>query len=210
MYGVFSAWVTSWARYWLQEAIDLVGDDFVYTDTDSVKFIGDHSEDFAKLNARIQKISKANHAYAVDRKGRTHYTGVYEYEETYSRFVTLGAKKYVVEHDDDHLFKDSNGKLHKLECTVAGVGKTVGTQELEDAGGLENFGVGFVFEKGGGLAVAYHDDYYKEIAVEGRVIPVHDNIYLYDDHYKVKFTNDYDDLLQFISESGAKKSSNFS
>ena len=44
----WGVWVTAWARWHLQEAINLVGDDFVYTDTDSVKYIGEH--DFTELN----------------------------------------------------------------------------------------------------------------------------------------------------------------
>ena len=36
----WGVWVTAWARYRLEEGIKLAGDNFVYSDTDCVKYVG--------------------------------------------------------------------------------------------------------------------------------------------------------------------------
>lgn len=204
---VWGVWVTSWARYWLQRAIDLVGDDFVYTDTDSVKFVGDHTADMEKLNAEIRATSEASGSYAKDRKGITHYMGVYEYEETYPEFITQGAKKYLARHEEP--WTDPDGNEHYLECTIAGVNKVEGVKEIEAAGGMAAFTPDFLFKKAGGLAVRYNDDYFDLLQIDGHEVFIGDNVYLYDDTYQLGYTHSYEQLLQFIENSGNKKSSSY-
>lgn len=58
---------------------------FVYCDTDSVKYLGEI--DLSKFNAERIKDSKRSGAYATDPKGITHYMGVYEKELICVNFV---------------------------------------------------------------------------------------------------------------------------
>lgn len=89
----WGVWTTAHARYRLQEGIDIVGEDFVYTDTDSVKFIGEHAAEFDALNEiRMQESIKSG-AYAQDKKGNYPYMGVIRREEDYDRFITNGCEK---------------------------------------------------------------------------------------------------------------------
>ncbi|HPB85875.1 MAG TPA: hypothetical protein PLR63_08835, partial [Paludibacteraceae bacterium] len=62
-------------------------------------------------------------------KGKQKPLGVFEYEETYDKLITLGAKKYLVE---------VNGELH---LTLAGVSKS-GVKAIKK---IEDFKKGFVF-----------------------------------------------------------------
>lgn len=133
---------------------------FVYSDTDSVKYLGTLPE-LKQYNAERRELSKENGACAKDPKGKWHYMGVYEDEtgpEGYEEFITLGAKKYAYR---------ENGKLH---LTLAGVGKIDGAEELEKAGGLKAFRNGFTFHEAGGLEAIYNDDNFGKyhIAVKAR------------------------------------------
>lgn len=144
--------------------------DFVYCDTDSVKYIG--SVDWSKYNAEKIRLSKESGAYATDAKGKTHYMGVFESEGTYERFKSCGAKKYAYEH---------NGKL---SVTIAGVEKKRGAAELKAAGGLEALEDGFVFREAGGLCAKYNDiPEVSEITIDGYRVPITANLYLCNSEY---------------------------
>lgn len=181
-YGV---WCTAWARWELQQMIDLCGNQFVYTDTDSVKYVG--NVDFYEYNARCIKNSMRSGAYAYDPKGHIHYMGVAEYEGCYSEFKTLGAKKYVA--------RDASGKLG---ITIAGVSKKLGGIELENAGGVDAFKEGFTFYEAGGLEAVYNDKpnvpYF--IRSDGTPIPLTSNLYLGPSTYTLGLTAEYRRILE--------------
>lgn len=183
-YGV---WTTAHARASLQAGIDLCGDNLVYVDTDSCKYLG--KVDFGGYNSeRIAECEKSG-AYATDPKGVTHYMGVYEYEGTYKRFVTLGAKKYA--------YEDSNGKLH---LTVSGVGKKTGAAELAANGGLEAFQPGFVFHDSGKTESVYNDDKKPwTTRIDGHLVTITRNVVIRDTTYTLGITGDYAELLNVSS-----------
>lgn len=124
-------WVTAYARKNLFSGILEFGDDYIYSDTDSIKVINadNHKEYFEKYNKNVQeKINKCLSHYNIPLemarpktiKGVEKPLGVWDYEGTYSRFKTLGAKRYIVETDDD------------IQITIAGVGKKCGNIYLKD------------------------------------------------------------------------------
>ena len=118
----WGVWTTAHARLRLEEGIKLAGPGFVYCDTDSVKYLDD--VDWSAYNKQREQDSARTEACATDPKGVTHYMGVYEQERTYSKFITMGAKKYAYQYED--------GKTH---VTVAGVNKRKGGAELDAHGG---------------------------------------------------------------------------
>lgn len=174
----WGVWITSWARWDLEQGIRIAGEDFVYADTDSVKFLGEH--DFSEYNRRAEEISKKHGAFAVDPKGITHYMGVFEDEGIYEEFKTMGAKKYAYR---------QNGKLH---VTISGVGKRLGAEELEEAGGLKAMEEGFTFKKAGGVAAIYNDNP-KDLVYNG--ISITSNVALVPSEYTLGITAEYADLL---------------
>lgn len=177
----WGVWVTAHARRELQEMIDLAGDNFVYTDTDSVKYLRDL--DMTEYNTRIQARSISNGAYATDSKGCRHYMGVYEQEADYDRFITLGAKKYAY---------DQDGTVH---VTCAGVGKAAGGPELAAAGGLEAFRTGMVFRKAGGTEAVYNDNINRVINIDGHDLRITDNVVIRPSEYTIGLTDEYKMLL---------------
>lgn len=180
----WGCWCTAWARWWLEKAIRLCGHNFVYCDTDSVKYVG--NVDFTELNAEIQAKSEKHHAYADDPAGVRHYLGVYEHDATYRRFVTLGAKKYA--------YEDEDGRLH---ITIAGVSKG-GAAEM---GCLENFKDGFVFRDSAGQEAYYNDDWQEEpLEIDGHMLPISPNIYLAQGEYTLGLTLEYKRLFHLTQE----------
>ena len=181
----WGVWCTAWARYRLQEGIKLAGENFVYCDTDSVKYIGDI--DWSSYNKQREKDSKASGAYATDPKGITHYMGVYEADGEYYEFKTLGAKKYAYNYEP-------GGKTY---VTIAGVTKKSGGKELDENGGLTAFSPGFTFVKAGGTEAIYNDDpEIKSIVRDGKQINITPNIVIKDSTYTLGITAEYASLLK--------------
>lgn len=172
-------WTSAWARLRLEECIDLAGEQFVYADTDSVKYVGDI--DLTEYNAQRVSDSLRNGAYATDYRGEVHYMGVFEPEGEYSQFVSYGAKKYCY---------IENGKLH---LTCAGVNKKKGAEELSRKGGIEAFKDGFTFTEAGGTESTYNDigDGYVVYNYNGKDIYFTSNVYIQDSTYTLGLTQDY-------------------
>lgn len=188
----WGCWVTAWARLKLKEMINIVGDNFVYCDTDSVKFLV--RDDYKRIVARIEEynqglkeLSISNKGYADDKKGITHYLGVYEYEETYKQFKTLGAKKYAYTRQDG-----------TFKITIAGVPKKAGAREM---GTIENFNVGFVFRNSGKLESVYNDSdygtYYTDNSSEHR-IEIRSNVVLRESTYEIGLSLEYMYILASV------------
>ena len=191
----WGVWVTAWARYRLEEGIQLAHGDvndpnapqFVYCDTDSVKYLGEI--DLTKFNTERIKDSKRSGAYATDPQGITHYMGVYEKEHDMCEFRTMGAKKYVYRETPDD----------KLVCTIAGVSKSLGGKELEEHGGITAFHEGFTFDKAGGLEAVYNDNTEQcDIVRDGHQLKVTSNVVLRQSTYTLGLTADYKRLLTQI------------
>jgi len=188
----WGVWVTAWARYRLEEGIQLAHGDvndpnapqFVYCDTDSVKYLGEI--DLTKFNTERVNDSKRSGAYATDPHGITHYMGVYEKEHDMCEFRTMGAKKYVYR-------ETPNGKL---VCTIAGVSKSLGGEELEEHGGITAFHEWFTFDKAGGLEAVYNDNPEQcDIVRDGHKLKVTSNVVLRPSTYTLGLTADYKRLL---------------
>ena len=186
----WGVWTTAWARLELEKAIKLCGHQFVYCDTDSVKYVGD--VDFSGYNDAHKELSRENGAHAADPAGKEHYLGVYELDAKYKNFVTMGAKKYAYEYEDG-----------SLGITVAGVSKSKGAVELAKAGGLKMFQEGFVFRAAGGTESIYNDisytndpDQIVQIVREGKRIPITSNVVIADSEYTLGVTGEYRRLLE--------------
>ena len=183
----WGVWVTCHARAQLAAGIDVVtknGEEpmnFIYSDTDSIKFVGD--ADFSDFNAEREEEAISKGAYAADRNGEIHPLGLFE-DEGYparNRFKTLGAKKYVIEYPD--------GSLH---ITIAGVNKKKGAEEL---GKIENFREGFIFRKAGGTEAVFNDHIDKVIHVDGHDLRITDNMVIRDSTYTLGITAEYREIL---------------
>ena len=127
----WGVWVTAYARANLWTGIVTVQNDYVYSDTDSIKMLNgeSHKDYIEKYNAMItNKIKTAMEYHKIPNvrtrpktiEGIEKPIGVWDYEGHYKRFKTLGAKRY--------LWESESGKQ---QLTVAGLGKKVALEYLQ-------------------------------------------------------------------------------
>lgn len=120
----WGVWVTAYARRNLFTALMECGNDYVYSDTDSVKIFNyeNHKFYFEKYNELIIKqlkvaldYHKIPYSYILpkNKKGIIKPLGVWEFEGEYTYFKTLGAKRYMT-------YKDGI-----LSITVSGLNKKI-------------------------------------------------------------------------------------
>ena len=178
--------VTCHARKRLKDMQRVIGKDCVYCDTDSIKCINDHHEDFEKKNQELIKEAEAAGAYAVDKNGVVQYMGIWDHEtkkHKYDDFKTLGAKKYVVRIGEDYV------------STIAGVNKKVGSRFFKDWG-IDAFENGTRIKDSGHLSAFYNDDEIHTITINGEEIETASNVALVDNTYTLGVTDEYFDLLE--------------
>lgn len=174
----WGVWVTAHVRRRLRYGIQKAGIGFVYCDTDSVKYIGDI--DWSEYNEEKKNESIESGSWAVDPQGEEHYMGVYEDDGHYTKFATLGAKKYCYQFED--------GKTH---CTISGVNKKKGGVELDKHGGISAFKEGFVFVEAGGTESVYNDDTDITLSIDGHELRVTANVLIKDSTYTLGITEEY-------------------
>lgn len=158
LYYPWGVWVTAYARRNLFTGIAECGEDYVYSDTDSIKTLNreSHLTYFADYNNWIvNRIKDALEYRELDPAraepctidGKPKPLGVWDYEGTYT-FKTLGAKRYLMR-------DESTGRL---TLTVSGVSKSA-VEYLEGEDAFERFahGLDFPREVTGKLTHTYID-----------------------------------------------------
>ena len=176
-------WITANSRKRLREMLWKVGSDVIYCDTDSIKYVGDHENDFQEKNKQIIKEAEAAGAYAETKSGKIKYMGVWDDDGTYEEFKTLGAKKYVY---------SENGII---QSTIAGVSKKAG-QKFFSTNGLDAFKIGNIIPDSGHLTAFYNDDNIHQITIKGCTFTTASNVALIDNTYTIGVTDEYLDLLE--------------
>ena len=107
-----------------------MGDDYVYSDTDSIKFLNydkhmDFIDDYNKgCYEKLEKMCDFRRLDIARCQPKNRLLGVFDYEGKVDRFKTLGAKRYLTY---------SNEKGFKL--TVAGLSKQNGMEYIKDVCG---------------------------------------------------------------------------
>lgn len=131
LYYAWGIWVTAYARRNLWTGILAVGEDYVYSDTDSIKALN-----YDKHKPYVEAYNK-NVLYKLNKmcdelgfnpelltpktvKGETKPLGIWEFEGNYNRFKTLGAKRYLVQEGE------------QFTLTVAGLSKANGMEYIKD------------------------------------------------------------------------------
>lgn len=126
----WGVWCTAYARNNLYTAILECKSDYIYSDTDSVKILNaeKHKEYFDRYNKYIvRKLENTLNYYKlpVDLispktiKGEIKTLGIWDFDGFYTRFKTLGAKRYIVEKDNE------------IYITVCGLSKKSGKEYIK-------------------------------------------------------------------------------
>lgn len=176
-------YTTAYARRELQRGIDLVGDDFLYCDTDSVKFLNPE-KNFSLFDELNNNIISTETPHDVDIAGE--YIGIWEHDGIYTDFKTLGAKKYLVQ--------KTNGKL---EVTVAGLSKEKGAKELlRNDTPFSDFSIGKIFLDSGRTTSWYNESAPHKIKRDGHSFTVTSNIAVLPTTYELGVTDTYFELIE--------------
>jgi hypothetical protein len=120
LYYGWGVWVTAHARHNLFSAIYEFGNDYVYSDTDSIKGINfnDHMGYFKQYNDVVfQKLLDMCNHYHIPfsmckpctKNGEPKLIGVWDIEKSYKRFKTVGAKRYMYEYEDGSMSMTVSG-----------------------------------------------------------------------------------------------------
>ena len=161
----WGVWVTAYARANLFSGIIEMGDDYVYSDTDSIKSMNTerHEDYFNYYNAQIlQKIEAASQYHNLDKslfapytkKGKQKIIGVWDDEGVYDKFKTLGAKRYLT-------MKGVQSTEPKYMITLAGSNKKKTMEYLVGTGdpfGKFTDGLSIPPENSGRLILSYIDN----------------------------------------------------
>ena len=130
LFYLWGIYITAHNRMNLWSGILEFGEDYVYSDTDSIKglHIECHQHYIDEYNKRaIYDLKQMCEYHKIDFnlccphtiKGVEKILGIWDFEHTYSRFKTLGSKRYMFELDG------------KIKYTIAGCGK-VGIEYLKE------------------------------------------------------------------------------
>lgn len=130
LYYPWGVFVTAYARRNLWEGIFEINEDYVYSDTDSIKLLNynSHRKWIDSYNENVKKKLKRmcdfrkidfNKCRPKTIDGKVKLIGVFDYDGHYPMFKTLGAKRY--------MYTDENNQLH---ITIAGLSKQNGVGYL--------------------------------------------------------------------------------
>lgn len=186
----WALWTTAGARADLDRGMQICGKDLIYIDTDSVFYFGDHEQEFKQLNKEIEAQAVKYKAVGSDNFGNVYPIGVWtnEHENGIKLFKTLGAKKYLLSEDGEH-----------IESTIAGVNKKIGQQYFTEKG-FDAFRDTAIIPISGKVAAHYNNDKPHYIEVNGVKILTASNVALINAAYTVKLKRDYKDFLKAIRQ----------
>lgn len=206
----WGVWVTAYNRYNLWTAILEAGNDYVYSDTDSIKLMNydKHLEYFDNYNNKLIIKLKLmcestgidfNDLNPKDIKGKYHLIGVWDDEGVYDIFKTLGAKRYMTY------------KNEKLSLTISGVNKKTAVPWLLKKYGTVNsvfnaFEENLVFpaEASGKLTHTYIDDEKTELITDylGESVEINEaaGVHLEPAEYSLSISEKFKDFMMNVQK----------
>lgn len=128
----WGVWVTAYARRNLFTGICEFGNDYVYSDTDSIKVL--NAEKHIEYIRRYNETIRAQLVQAMDYHGISYDAiepetaehvkkclGIWDFDGHYKQFKTLGAKRYLVQYSDE--VRNPETKRGTFNLTVSGLNK---------------------------------------------------------------------------------------
>lgn len=207
LFYVWGIFVTAYARRNLFSGIFEFQNDYIYSDTDSIKVINykSHMEYISKYNELTQrKLQKACEYHGLDIselqpktiKGDVKLLGVWDNDGIYDSFKTLGAKRY--------MYKQGN----EYHITIAGTNKHLGSEYIKTLKKpFKAFNDGLIIppQFTGKLTHTYLDETkqgviidYKGVAIEYKALS---GIHMELCEYNLSLTSNYIDYLSGVKET---------
>lgn len=224
LYYPWGVWITAYARANLFSGIAEMGDDYVYSDTDSIKSLNTnlHKPYFDQYNLQmLKKIKAASKYHNIDlslfspktRKGVEKTIGVWEDEGEYENFKTLGAKRYLTFRYETKSFKDGDVEVQLTEpvhqITLAGAHKAKTTAFIRKSHNpFETFANGLTIEPdySGRLTLTYIDEETEGDIVDMYGVPYHykelSSIHMEPSEYNLSMSEEFIRYLEGVVDFG--------
>lgn len=208
----WGVWITAYGRRNIFSAQLELKEDYIYTDTDSVKYLNapKHEKFFIWYNDLIsRKIRKCLQYHGIDVSranpksidGINHPLGCFDFDGHYARFCTLGAKRYAVDYGEEA------PEAKRYSLTISGVNKSVAIPSIikkmkengKDFFDYFQFGIEYDRETCGKKLHTYIDERttakFKDMYGIEHEIEEESFVHLEDTTYKMTTTDEYYSLL---------------
>lgn len=207
LFYVWGIFVTAYARRNLFTGIFEFGNDYIYSDTDSIKVINynNHMEYINKYNELTQrKLQKACEYHGINMselqpktiKGDTKLLGIWDNDGIYDSFKTLGAKRYMYKQGNDY------------HITIAGTSKHLGSEYIKSLNNpFDAFNDGLIIppQFTGKLTHTYVDEIKQGVIIDYRGNAVNytalSGIHLEQCEYNLGLASNYIDYLMGVKET---------
>lgn len=207
LFYVWGIFVTAYARRNLFTGIFEFGNDYIYSDTDSIKVINynNHMEYINKYNELTQrKLQKACEYHGINMselqpktiKGDTKLLGIWDNDGIYDNFKTLGAKRYMYKQGNDY------------HITIAGTSKHLGSEYIKSLNNPFNaFNDGLIIppQFTGKLTHTYVDETKQGVIIDYRGNAVDytalSGVHLEQCEYNLGLASNYIDYLMGVKET---------
>lgn len=213
LYYLWGVYVTAYARNNLYSGILECKDDYIYSDTDSIKIMNaeNHKEYIENYNSRIiEKLNKCLDYYKIEHdliepktiKGDKKILGVWDYDGHYKKFKSLGAKRYIVQNDKN-----------EIKITVCGLSKKKGNEyfsKLENPFSFFIDGAYIDSNYTGKLTHTYIDTEIEGLITDyqGNIASYHEKSYIHLEHtdYLLTLNESYADYINSLHRLQSKSS----
>lgn len=207
LFYVWGIFVTAYARRNLFTGIFEFGNDYIYSDTDSIKVINynNHMEYINKYNELTQrKLQKACEYHGINMselqpktiKGDTKLLGIWDNDGIYDSFKTLGAKRYMYKQGNDY------------HITIAGTSKHLGSEYIKSLNNpFDAFNDGLIIppQFTGKLTHTYVDEIKQGVIIDYKGNAVNytalSGIHLEQCEYNLGLASNYIDYLMGVKET---------
>ena len=207
LFYVWGIFVTAYARRNLFTGIFEFGNDYIYSDTDSIKVINynNHMDYINKYNDLTQrKLKRACEYHNLDIaelqpktiKGETKLLGVWDNDGVYDSFKTLGAKRYMYK---------TGGEYH---VTIAGTNKHLGGEYIKTLKNpFEAFNDGLIIppQFTGKLTHTYVDEKREGVIIDYKGVASEYNtlsgVHMEQCEYNLGLASGYIDYLKGVKET---------
>ena len=207
LFYVWGIFVTAYARRNLFTGIFEFGNDYIYSDTDSIKVVNynNHMEYINKYNELTQrKLQKACEYHGINMselqpktiKGDTKLLGIWDNDGIYDNFKTLGAKRYMYKQGNDY------------HITIAGTSKHLGSEYIKSLNNpFDAFNDGLIIppQFTGKLTHTYVDETKQGVIIDYRGNAVDytalSGIHLEQCEYNLGLASNYIDYLMGVKET---------
>ena len=207
LFYVWGIFVTAYARRNLFTGIFEFENDYIYSDTDSIKVVNynNHMEYINKYNELTQrKLQKACEYHGINMselqpktiKGDTKLLGIWDNDGIYDNFKTLGAKRYMYKQGNDY------------HITIAGTSKHLGSEYIKSLNNPFNaFNDGLIIppQFTGKLTHTYVDETKQGVIIDYRGNAVDytalSGVHLEQCEYNLGLASNYIDYLMGVKET---------